>query len=117
MGLYADRVRETTTSTGTGIVTLAGAVAGFRTFASALSTGERVRYAIVDSTTGAWETGDGVFTTSGTTLTRENVFSSSNGNALVSFAAGTKDVWIDLPATSIADIGLTLAFATRIVSQ
>jgi hypothetical protein len=105
--LYEDRVQETTTTTGTGTVTLAGAVSGYRTFTSCIGDGDRVRYAIVGGT--EWEVGEGVFTSSGTTLTRENVFSSSNSNALVSFSAGTKNVWVDLPADAIADIGLVTA--------
>ncbi len=115
MGLYADRVQETSTTTGTGTLTLAGAVTGFRTFASALVTGERVRYAIFLGT--EWEVGDGVFTTSGTTLTRENVFASSNSGALVSFSSGSKNVWIDVPAQAIADVGLSLMFASNSVPQ
>ena len=56
MPLYADRVQETTTTTGTGTVTLAGAVSGYRTFTSALADGDRVRYTIALGT--EWETGD-----------------------------------------------------------
>lgn len=108
MSLYADRVQETTTTTGTGTVTLAGAVLGFRAFQDALAVGDRVRYCITDGTD--WEVGDGVLTTT-TTLTRETVFSSSNANALVSFAAGTKVAFIDVPAADIADIGLSIALA------
>ena len=115
MGLYADRVQETTTTTGTGTLTLAGAVAGFQAFSSALADGDRVRYTIALGT--EWETGDGVFDSAGPTLTRENVFSSSNSGALVNFSAGSKLVWIDLPAQAIADIGLTIAFAALRVPQ
>ena len=107
MPLYADRVQETTTTTGTGTVALAGAVSGFRTFMSALSDGDRVCYTIALGT--EWETGDGVFTASGTTLTRENVYASSNSNALVSFSAGSKLAWVDLPAQNVADLGLLCA--------
>lgn len=112
--LYADRVQETTTTTGTGTLTLGGAVSGYRTFTSAIATGDRVRYAIALGT--EWETGDGTLATPGT-LTRDNVYASSNSNALVSFSAGSKLVWIDLTAQAIADIGLSLAIANRIVSQ
>lgn len=108
MSLYADRVQETTTTTGTGTITLAGAVLGFRAFQDALAVGDRCRYCITDGTD--WEVGDGVLDTT-TTLTRENVFSSSNSNALVSFAAGTKVVFVDIPAADIADIGLSIALA------
>ncbi len=108
MGLYADRVQETTTTTGTGTITLGGAVSGYRTFASILPTDERIRYCIVLDA--EWEVGDGVFTTP-STLTRENVFASSNSNALVNFSAGTKNVFVDFPADAVCDIGLTVAIA------
>jgi hypothetical protein len=114
MGLYADRVQETTTTTGTGTVTLAGAVSGYRTFTSAIVTGDRVNYTIALGT--EWETGDGVLETS-STLTRENVFASSNSNALVSFSAGSKLVWIDIPAQAVADIGLALSVAANLIPQ
>ena len=114
MGLYEDRVQETTTTTGTGTITLAGAVAGYRTFSAAEEVGDRVYYTITDGTD--WEVGEGVLLTS-STLSRETVSSSSNAGALVSFAAGTKNVWIDLPAAAIADIGIALAIAANMVPQ
>lgn len=114
MPLYADRVQETTTTTGTGTVTLAGAVVGFRAFQDALTVGDRVHYCITDGTD--WEVGDGVLDTS-TTLTRETVFSSSNSGALVNFAAGTKSVYVDLPAAGVADVGLSMAIASRLAPQ
>lgn len=113
--MYADRVQETTTTTGTGTVTLAGAVSGYRTFTSAFTDGERVRYVIVLGS--EWEVGDGVFTASGTTLTRENVYASSNSNALVNFSAGSKAVWCDLSADAIADVGMSMCIAARMVPQ
>lgn len=113
MPLYADRVQETTPTTGTGTLTLAGAVEGYRTFAAAFQDGERVRYTI--ALAAEWETGDGVY--SAGTLTRENVFASSNAGALVVFSAGDKKVWCDLPAAAIADIGLALAIRSLFVPQ
>lgn len=110
---FADRVQETTTTTGTGTVTLAGAVTGFRTFGSAYSTGDRVPYAIVLGT--EWEIGEGIYTSSGTTLSRLNVFSSSNSNSLVSFSAGSKSVWVDVPAFNVGDLGLAISLANRSV--
>lgn len=112
--LYADRVQETTTTTGTGTVTLAGAVLGFRTFASSFSTGDPLRYVIVGAS--EWEVGEGELTSS-TTLTRTTVFSSSNAGALVSFSAGSKAVFCAQPAQAIADIGMTIAFASLRVPQ
>jgi hypothetical protein len=95
--VLADRVRETTTTAGTGTVTLGGAYAGFQSF-SVIGNGNTTYYAIVDSTTGAWEVGIGTYTASGTTLSRDTVLSSSNSGSLVNFAAGTKDVIVTQPS-------------------
>ena len=90
----SDRVKETTVTTGTGTITLAGAVTGFRTFASVLSANDTTYYAIVSSS--EFEVGVGTF--SGGTLTRDTVLSSSNSNAKVDFGAGSKNVFITQPA-------------------
>lgn len=110
MGLYADRVQETTTTTGTGTITLAGAVSGFRTFTSAFTTGARVHYVIAGGT--EWEVGEGELATT-TTLTRNVIFASSNSGNAVNFSAGTKNVFCDLPAQSIADLALSIAIGAR----
>ena len=93
-----DRVKETTTTTGTGTVTLAGAVTGFQTFTSVLSDGDTTYYCIVHRDTAEFEVGLGTFTASGTTLARTTVLESSNSGSLVSFTSGTKDVFITYPA-------------------
>ena len=93
-----DRVKETTATAGTGTVTLAGAAAGFQSFA-AVGNGNQTFYAIVDAATGDWEVGVGTYTASGTTLSRTTVVSSSNAGSLVPFAAGTKDVFVTYPAS------------------
>ena len=98
--VIADRVRETTTTTGTGTITLGGAVTNFETFTANLSNSDTTYYAIVDNTNGAFEVGLGTFTASGTTLAR-SVIASSNSNNLVDFGAGTKDVFITVPASKI----------------
>lgn len=92
-----DRVKETSTTAGTGTITLAGAVAGFQSF-SAVGNGNTTYYAIVDPTTGDWEVGIGTYTSSGTTLSRDTVLSSSNSGSLVSFAANQKDVFVTYPS-------------------
>jgi hypothetical protein len=100
---FADRVRETTTTTGTGSITLAGsAPIGFRTFADAFgATLEQIPYAIVGGA--EWEIGIGLLTGS-TTLARTRVLASSNSGAPVSFAAGTKDVFVTIPAAWEGDL-------------
>jgi hypothetical protein len=93
-----DRVRETSTTSGTGTFTLAGAVSGFQSF-SVIGNGNTTFYCIVDSTSATWEVGIGTYTASGTTLSRDSVLESSNSNTLVSFAVGTtKDVFCTYPA-------------------
>lgn len=95
--VLADRVKETTSTTGTGTITLAGAAVGFRSF-SVIGNGNTTYYAIVDNTTGAWEVGVGTYTSSGTTLARTTILSSSNSNNAVDFAAGSKDVFVTYPS-------------------
>lgn len=95
--VLADRVRETTTTVGTGTVTLAGAVTGYQSFA-AVGNGNTTYYTIAGQGTSEWEVGIGTYTSSGTTLARTAVLASSNSGSLVSFSAGTKDVWVDYPA-------------------
>lgn len=93
--VLADRVKETTTSIGTGAVTLAGAVSGFQSFA-VVGNANTTYYTIVLGS--QWEVGIGTYTASGTTLSRDTVLESSNANALVPFAAGIKDVFVTYPA-------------------
>jgi hypothetical protein len=95
--VLADRVKETTTTTGTGTVTLLGAATGYQTFA-AIGNANTTYYTIAGQTGGEWEVGIGTYTSSGTTLSRDTVLASSNSGSLVNFSAGTKDVWCDYPA-------------------
>ena len=95
--VLADRVRETTTTTGTGTVTLAGAVVGFQSFA-AIGNGNVTYYTIAGQGTSEWEVGIGTYTSSGTTLSRTTVLSSSNSGLAVNFSAGTKDVFVVYPS-------------------
>lgn len=90
-----DRVKETTTTTGTGTITLAGAVTGFQAF-SVIGNGNETFYTIVAGS--EWEVGIGTYTSSGTTLSRDTVLESSNSGNLVNFSAGTKDVFCTYPA-------------------
>ena len=83
----ADRVRETTTTTGTGTITLGGAVGNFETFTANLSDGDTTYYAIVDANNSDFEVGLGTFTASGTTLARTTVIASSNSNSAVNLSS------------------------------
>jgi hypothetical protein len=95
--VLADRVRETTTTAGTGTITLLGAVPSCQSFA-AVGNGNTTYYTIVAYSGTEWEVGIGTYTASGTTLSRDTVLSSSNSGSLVNFSAGTKDVFVDYPA-------------------
>ena len=96
--VVADRVKETTTTTGTGAITLAGAAANFVTFSSVLSNGDTTYYAIVDDANTDFEVGLGTYATSGNTLTRTTVLASSNSGSAVNLSAGSKEVFINYPA-------------------
>lgn len=92
-----DRVKETTTTTGTGTITLAGAVSGYQSF-SVIGNANTTYYTIIDPAANAWEVGLGTYTAAGTTLSRDTVLESSNSGSLVNFGAGTKDVFVTYPA-------------------
>ena len=96
--VVADRVKETTTTTGTGAITLAGAETNFVTFSSVLSNADTTYYAIVDNTNSAFEVGLGTYASSGNTITRTTIISSSNSNNAVDLQAGSKDVFVTLPS-------------------
>jgi hypothetical protein len=95
--VLADRVKETTTTTGTGTVTLLGASTGYQSFA-AVGNANTTYYTIAGQTGSEWEVGIGTYTSSGTTLSRDTVLASSNSGSLVTFSAGTKDVFVTYPA-------------------
>jgi hypothetical protein len=103
-----DRVKETTTTTGTGTITLAGASTGFQSF-SVIGNGNTTYYTIAGQSTSEWEVGIGTYTSSGTTLARTTVLASSNSGSLVSFSAGTKDVFVTYPADYAAFVTNTVS--------
>ena len=102
--VLADRVKETTTTTGTGTVTLLGAATGYQSF-SAIGNGNSTYYTIAGQTSSEWEVGIGTYTSSGTTLSRTTVLSSSNSGSLVNFSAGTKDVFVTQPSSRTVYVG------------
>ena len=96
-----DRVKETTTTTGTGAVSLAGAVTGFETFAAGIGNSNTVYYCIVHQTAAEFEVGLGTLDGDSSDLTRTTVISSSNSDSAVDFSAGTKDVFCTIPASKL----------------
>jgi hypothetical protein len=95
----ADRVRDTSTSTGTGNFTVSGsAPTGFRTLSAVLSVADTFYYAIQSQGLNEWEVGLGTYS-SANVFTRTTVLSSSNAGAAVTFSAGTKDVFLTLAAS------------------
>ena len=102
-----DRVKETTTTTGTGTVNLGGAETGYESFVSGVGTTNKTFYAIELNSAGEFEVGIGTVTdATPDTLSRDTVISSSNGDALVNFSAGTKNVFCTLPASRTMSPGL-----------
>ena len=94
-----DRVKETSKSTGTGTINLAGAETGYESFVSGVGNSNKTYYAIELNSLGEWEVGVGTVTSgSPDTLSRDTIISSSNSDAAVNFSAGTKNVFCTLPA-------------------
>ena len=97
--VLADRVRETSTTTGTGTLSLAGAVQSYQTFSTAIGNTNTTYYAIAHQSANEFEVGLGTVSTSGSnTLARTTVLKSSNSNSAVDFSAGTKDVFVTYPS-------------------
>jgi len=95
-----DRVKETSTSTGTGTINLDGAVSGFETFVAGIGNSNTTYYCIAHQTAAEFEIGLGTVTdASPDTLARTSVLSSSNSDSAVNFSSGTKDVFCTLPAS------------------
>ena len=104
----ADRVKESTTTSGTGNITLGGAQNGFVTFSSVLSNGDTTYYTISDGNN--WEVGLGTYNSSGNTLTRTdaNVLQSTNSDNRISLSGSAADVFITLPADKAVFLNLSL---------
>ena len=96
-----DRVKELTSTAGTGTITLSGAMQGFQSFA-AIGDGNTTYYTIAGPS--EWEVGIGTYTASGTTLSRDTVLSNSAGTtAKIDFSAGSKEVFVTYPASPALD--------------
>jgi len=103
-----DRVKETSTTTGTGTFSLAGAETGFESFVSGVGDGNKTYYAISNDGTNEFEVGIGTITdATPDTLSRDTIISSSNSDAAVNFSAGTKTVFCTLPASRTPSAGMT----------
>jgi hypothetical protein len=116
--VVADRVQETSVTSGTGTLTLAGAIAGFQTFSTAIGNGNTTFYTIYDSTAYDWEVGIG--TVGAGTLARTTVLSNSAGTtSQISFASNSKFVFCTYPAeksinydaNGVATIGEVLGYS------
>ncbi len=110
--ILKDRIKESTTITGTGDVSLGGSSETFDTFQSVMSNGDTTFYAIVTKESGVdeWEVGLGTFNT-GNTLTRTTVYAGSNGTSAVNFSSGGKDIFISYPASKAVVAGEDITFA------
>lgn len=95
--VLADRVNETTQTTGTGSLTLDGAVNNYQSFA-VIGNGNTTYYTIAHQTANEWEVGIGTYTSSGTLLSRDTVLASSNSGSPVNLSVGTKSVFVVYPA-------------------
>ena len=94
-----DRVKETSTTTGTGTFSLAGAATGYESFVAGIGTTNTTYYAIELNSAGEWEVGIGTVTdATPDTLSRDTIITSSNSDSAVNFSAGTKNVFCTLPA-------------------
>ena len=110
-----DRVKETTTTTGTGTVTLGGAVSGFETFAAGIGNSNTTYYCIVLNA--EFEVGLGTLSSDSSTLARTTVISSSNSDSAVDFSAGTKFVFCCLPASkaTVLDANNNLTLPAKLI--
>ena len=97
-----DRVKETSTTTGTGSIALSGTLSGFETFASGIGNSNTTYYAIAHQTANEFEVGFGTLDGSSANIARTSIISSSNSDAAVNFSAGTKDVFCTLPSSKIS---------------
>jgi hypothetical protein len=93
-----DRVKESTTTVGTGAIALAGASVGFQSFSAAIGNANNTYYTIAGQGTSEWEVGIGTYTLSTNSLSRDTVLASSNSGSLVAFSSGSKDVFVTYPA-------------------
>lgn len=112
---YSDRVRELTTTTGTGSYSLAGETVGYSSFVDAIGNGNTCYYCCTDGV--SWEIGIGTVSSSPDTLARTQILSSSNSNSAVSWSAGTKQIYVTVPAVLLNGLIEASGNATSISSS
>ena len=112
-----NRVRETTSTTGTGAVPLGGAVGGFQTFAAGIGNDNTTYYTISINSENEWEVGRGTLNADSSTLTRTEVLESSNSDSAVDFSAGSKEVFCTLPAEKAVYLDASGASVTALGGQ
>ena len=113
-----DRVKETSTTTGTGDVTFAGTITGFDTFATGIGNDNTTYYAIAHRTADEWEVGLGTLSSDSSTMERTTVLTNSDGNtSKITLGAGTKDIFCTFPASKTMDMTLTTAGDTLYASS
>jgi hypothetical protein len=111
--VVADRVKQYTTTTGNGSVTLSGVAPGFQSF-SIIGNGNVTYYCIYDPTLYNWEVGIGTYTSAGNVLSRSTILDSSSGGSAISFSAGTKEVFVVYPAErSVLQVGSAIQGTTN----
>jgi len=103
-----DRVKETSTTTGTGAVTFGGAVSGFDTFSTGIGNSNTTYYCIATRGIDEWEVGLGTLAADSSTMTRTTIFTNSDGNtSAITLSAGTKDIFCTEPASKTMEMALT----------
>ena len=112
-----DRVKESSTTTGTGAMALGGAVNGFETFQAGVGNSNTTYYSIYNQGTTEWEVGLGTLDGTSANLTRTTVISSSNSDSAVNFTSGTKDIFCTLPASKTTDMIMSVTGDTLYASS
>jgi hypothetical protein len=111
-----DRVKESSNTSGTGTVVLAGSETGYQSFA-VVGNGNQTYYTIADQNGPNWEVGIGTYYSGNVSLSRDTILSSSNANAAVSFSNNTKDVFITYPAEESVTIGSSPNFLNVVANN
>jgi hypothetical protein len=110
-----DRVKETTTTTGTSSFALGGAVTGFQTFSAGVGANNTTYYAIASGSD--WEVGLGTLSSDGLTLARTTILQSSNSDSIVTFGSGSKDIFCTYPASKAVTSDATQTLSNKTITN